>query len=71
MKGSPFFWFIIGLFSVLCQLCFLLLLVRIEAETLHADILYHRYFPYLEYPLTSLILLLGGVLLFRLSVRKN
>lgn len=70
MKRSYFFLFFLGIFAILCQLFFLCLLVEIQREAVSADVLYHRYFPYLEYPLTSLILLLGGVILFRLSERS-
>ena len=68
---TTFLSVVLGLFSVLCQLCFLLLMIEIESLTLTGDILFHRYFSYVEYPLTSLILLLGGALLFRISVTKN
>lgn len=51
-------------YAVLCQLTLLMLLMLCEASGTPASLLFHRYFYLLEYPLTCLVLLIGGALLW-------
>ena len=59
-----------GIYAVLCQLTFILLTVQIQAQTLATPLLYRTYLPWLEYPLASLTLLIGGSLLLWLEGRR-
>ncbi len=65
MKKPAFLLLSYGLFAVLCQSVFLLFLCLNEPSNISADVLMHRYLPLLEYPLTSLCLLLGGGILIQ------
>ena len=52
-----------GFFAVLCQCAMILLCVLCEDGNVATELLRYRYLPYLEYPLMSLALLIGGSLL--------
>ena len=52
-----------GTYAVLCQLTGILLLVCLSPDTVSTEVLRHTVTPYLEYPLMSLALILGGSLL--------
>lgn len=52
-----------GIFAVLSQCVMILLCVLCEDESVATELLRYRYLPYLEYPLMSLALLVGGSLL--------
>ena len=49
-----------GVFSVLIQLCMILLYIESKVSLLSPSLLCHHYGPWLEYPLASLALTLGG-----------
>ena len=59
-----------GAYAVLCQLTLILLTVMHQAAALSAPVLRHTYLPWLEYPLASLTLLIGGSLLLWLEGRR-
>ncbi len=71
MNKIQFQLLIYGSYAILCQLSFLFLLVGTQSERLNSDILYHRYFPFLEYPLSSILILLGGVLLLKIALSNH
>ena len=52
-----------GTYAVLCQITFIFLYVRTAPDSLSPDVLRHTVLPWLEYPLTALVLVLGGALL--------
>lgn len=52
-----------GFFAVMCQSAMILLCVLCEDPSVETALLRYRYLPYLEYPLMSLTLLIGGALL--------
>ena len=60
-----------GAYAVLCQLTFILLTVQIQAQALATPLLYRTYLPWLEYPLASLTLLIGGSLVLWLEGRSH
>ena len=60
-----------GLFAVLCQLSILFIWIESMSSSLSGDILYHRYASYLEYPLASILLLLGGSLFITYVIDQN
>ena len=60
-----------GLFAVLSQLIFIALNVGIILPERGIDIVTYIYLPYLEYPLVSLALVIGGALLFDYINIKN
>ena len=49
-----------GLFSVLAQLSLIFVYIDSLSATLPPSLLSHRFAPWLEYPLTTIALLLGG-----------
>ena len=55
--------FIYGFFTLLCQLSFLYLSASIFLDTNSAEMFRYIYFPYLEYPILSFTLIIGGGLL--------
>ena len=60
-----------GLYAVLCQSALLFTFVSFFAPSLPPDVLLHRYAPFLEYPLMSLLLVLGGALLIQKSLENS
>ena len=62
---------IYGLFTVLCQSAFLFVWVESQSDALPADVLLHRYASFLEYPLMSLLLIVGGALLVHHAVESQ
>ena len=52
-----------GTYAVLCQVSMILLFALAVPENVASDVLRHWILPWLEYPLMSLALLLGGALL--------
>ena len=54
---------IYGLFAILCQLSFLYLSASIFLSANSAEMLGYIYIPYLEYPILSLAIVIGGGLL--------
>ena len=56
-------FFIYGLFTVLCQVIFLALSVSLALSHHSIEFVKYIYIPYLEYPLSSLTLVIGGALL--------
>ena len=59
-----------GIYAVLCQLTFILLTVQIQTQPPATPLLYRTYLPWLEYPLASLTLLIGGSFLLWLEGRR-
>ena len=55
---------IYGFFAVLCQLCLMLLCLRMEDPSRSFALLRHVYLPWLESPLVSVLLIIGGATLF-------
>ncbi|MBE6546730.1 MAG: hypothetical protein E7668_04745 [Ruminococcaceae bacterium] len=60
-----------GLYAILCQLCLILLHALQADPTVSADVLRHVFLPYLEYPLMSLTVLLGGTVLLELVAKQE
>ncbi len=53
----------LGTYAVLCQLTLILLYVCVMPDDISHDVLRHTVLPWLEYPLMSLALILGGATL--------
>ena len=59
-----------GFFAVLCQSVMILLCVICEDANVSREVLRHTYLPYLEYPLMSLTLIIGGALLLDWAILR-
>ena len=57
-------WLIYGFFAILCQLGSIFLFLVLQPSTVSDSVLRHLYAPWLEYPLVSLALTVGGAVLF-------
>ena len=53
-----------GFFAVLCQLVFMVLNINILLSSSSLEFVSYMYAPFLEYPLLSFTLIIGGSLLF-------
>ena len=53
-----------GFFAILCQLVFIFLFLILQPPHISLSVLRHFYAPWLEYPLVSLALTIGGAVLF-------
>lgn len=60
-----------GLFSVFSQLVFIILNVNIMLGQTSSEVVTYINLPYLEYPLASLALVIGGALLFDYVTMKD
>ncbi len=59
-----------GIFAILCQTTAILFCAT-SLVGATGEVYFHRFFPMLEYSLTSFILVLAGALLFRYIERKE
>ena len=59
-----------GLFAVLSQLSLMLVYIDVASATFPPSLLSYRFAPWLEYPLTTIALLLGGAYLIE-WIQKN
>jgi hypothetical protein len=67
MNLSPPFaqrWLIYGLYAVFCQMTAIFLFLILQLPVTSFAVLRHFYAPWLEYPLCSLLLTVGGAVLF-------
>ncbi len=69
MNKISFLFLTYGLFAVLCQVSLFFAWIEFQSHLLSTDILAHRYAVFLEYPLMSILLLFGGVLLMEHTLR--
>lgn len=60
-----------GFFAVLCQSVMILFCILCEDSSVSDEVLRYRYVPYLEYPLMSLSILIGGALLIDWVIPKQ
>ena len=52
-----------GLFAVLCQLIFMMLSIDLSLASHSMELVRYTYVPYLEYPIVSVTLIIGGAFL--------
>ena len=75
MKAIPskysLYMMVFGVFSVLCQLLFIVLHIDISHPTASPSVLLHAYANYIEYPLASLSLSIGGALLIDYVILRS
>ena len=62
---------ILGTYTVLCQLSMILLYASTTPDTVSTDVLRHIIIPWLEYPLMSLALVIGGAALLNYAERSG
>ena len=74
MKKFPckisFYLLLFGIFAVLCQLVLIILHMNFFHPTASPSVLLHTYAHFLQYPLASLTLSIGGALLIDYSLLR-
>lgn len=64
-------WLIYSFFAIFCQLVSIFLFLSLKVAFMPYSVLRHFYAPWLEYPLLSLSLTIGGAVLFTYLEKHN